>query len=782
MKTLVIAEKADVAKQNYLPLLERVSGERFSSRSGYFESDSYYLTWFIGHLLESLMPDEYDEKFRNWNIEDLPIIPEVLLTKVKSDREKQARTIVDLAGQSSQIICGTDADREGQRIFTSFMEHFEIRKPAKRLWPSPSYADDDLDASWTKMKDMEQWKGWSDAADMRNETDWLIGMNATRAYSSLARSKLPIGRVQTATLALVVERDGQVENYRESIYYMIKASWGGLPFTYYKDKEKKFENEEYCRNKVDQIIGSLFALDNFQKSEKTENPPRPFSQPELQIEADKKFGFSAMKTLEISQSLYEKKVTTYPRTDSSNLPRSDFGKYRGLVDKYAESGEKDYLLPVSEVPQFFIEKEEPHSALTPTSQDPSGLGEDEAKIYKLIRDRFVLSFMHPSKYVQYEISITDQDDNMLKTVVRKTTAPGFKSFVTPEKTESEDSDMDQLEEIDVDEQKLRNLSGPLTKPAVEKIKRSKPKYFTQGTLLIAMKNCGKRLEDEEDRKIMVEKEHPGIGTPATQAPTIQQILDHQYVRMEKNKIISTPKGRKLIACISPDLKTPALTAKWEMKMKYVQDQVLSVEEYRSELHQYIENIVREAKDRRSQIDRIAGEKTTFRCPSCGESIIKKTWGYRCENEQCEFSIPYKILQKSISDSQIESLLNTSETPLIKGFRNSAGKTFDAKLVIKEKEGKKSIGFAFDTIACPKCKAPTIRIFAWGAGCMEREKCGFKVWREVAKKKLSDSQLRKLMLEGKTAPIRAFKNRNGKEFDARLVLDEEQNVKFEFDKK
>lgn len=779
-KTLLIAEKADVAKSNYLPLLERVSGEKFIAKSGYFESHSFYLTWFIGHLLQSLMPDEYDEKFKQWSIDNLPIIPYKLINKIKSDREKQVNTIISLAKNSSQLICGTDADREGQRIFTSFVDYFKLNLPTKRLWPSPSYADDDLDTSWKKMKDMKDWQGWTNAADMRNETDWLIGINATRAYSAIARTKLPIGRVQTATLALVVERDQQVENYKESFFYMIKCLWGGIKFTFYEGKEKRFENESFCKDKIRDIETQLFHLNSFQKEKKKENPPKPYSQPELQIDADKKFGFTAIKTLEICQKLYEKKFTTYPRTDSNNLPKSDYQKYRNLVLKYADPEESSFLLPTTEMPHFFIDKEEPHSALAITSQEPSELTDDEVRIYGLIRDRFIISFMKPAEYIQYDIEIGDKNGNTFKARIREDTFTGFKSYFQSEDCAGDEAS-EELQKIAVNEELIKGLNQKVTDLHVDKIKRSRPVYFTQGMLLSAMKNCGRMLNDDENRSIMFQKEHPGIGTPATQASTIKQIIDYEYVSMEKNKIISTPKGRKLIAEISPDLKTPALTANWELKLKKVQDMEMSIDVYRLELHEYVRKIVSEAKNREERMNFYSGEKSDYNCPSCKGVLFKKTWGFQCESKECGFAVQFKIAEKTIPESIIGTLLKIYSTPVIKGFRSSKGKIFDAKLVIRDEKNRKKVDFEFENIACPKCSIGTIRIFEWGAGCTEKDNCGFRFQRTIAGKNLTDTNIRKLLVNGKTSVIKGFRSREGKYFDAILSLDQEFKIRFDHSK-
>lgn len=783
MKTLLIAEKPDVAKQNYLPLLERVSGEKMVPKAGYFESPSYYLTWFVGHLLENLMPEEYNEKYKSWDIANLPIIPSKMVYKIKGDRQKQAHTILELCQTSDRIICGTDADREGQRIFSSFIDYYKLQgKQQLRLWPSPSYADDDLDKSWKKMKGMLEWQGWTNAAEMRNETDWLLGMNASRAYSSIARTKLPVGRVQTATLSLIVERDHQVENYSASFYHIIRGQWGGgVVFTYYEGKEFKFDDQAYCERKLAEIRPQMFSLEKYEKANKKENPPRPFSQPELQIAADKKYGFSAMKTLEISQQLYDKKYTTYPRSDSNSLPTSDFAKYRSLVDRYAGEQEKQHLVSPGTMPGCFVNKEEPHSALTVTMHEPRGLTPDQEKIYNLIRDRLVLSFMYPAEFIQWDMGIKDSKGNLLKARIRKETAPGYKAFFKDDGGGENNENEPAFQDVEINEDILKATREPLSVPRIDKIKRSKPQYFTQGSLLTAMKNCGRKLESEEDRRIMAQKEHPGIGTPATQAQTIQQILHHGYADMQKNKIVSTTKGRKLIDVISPDLKTPALTAAWEGKLSKIQDLEMPVETYRRELHEYVRSIIESCRTRMAGMDFKAGERMAEPCPNCKGELYRKNWGIKCATESCSFSIPVKIAEKTVPETAIKALLAGQPTATIKGFKSksSEGKTFDARLKIGE-QGKVTFSFDFSLgLTCPMCRKDSIEEFVKGMRCKEQD-CQFVLWSEVSGKKLKKSVMERIIKTGKSGVVKGFTSaKNGRKFDAELVLQPDGRTKFQF---
>ena len=386
-KTILIAEKPDQARSFYLPLLEKISGERFE-KSGYFESKSFFLTWFFGHLLEQLKPDEYNEKYKEWKIEDLPIIPDKMVYKYKgSGQKKQGQLILELCQKSDEIICGTDPDREGQGIYDTFARYYKLSKPTRRLWAT-SLTEKDLLKAWSNMKDMKEYHLLSIARELRADSDWLVGMNASRAYSIIGNGNLPIGRVLTATLALIVKRDLEVENYKESFYYQLKGKWGGVYFTYFDDNGTKFEDRVVLENVKRECEQKAFSLTKFKSEEKIENPPKTFNLPDLQKEANKKFGFSLSKTLEIAQSLYEKKMTTYPRTDSPYLPESDLAEYHELVRRIATSEEKQFIRPAGEKPACVKDTESPHTALVVTGEKAS-MSQDESKLYELIRSSIV---------------------------------------------------------------------------------------------------------------------------------------------------------------------------------------------------------------------------------------------------------------------------------------------------------------------------------------------------------------------------------------------------------
>jgi DNA topoisomerase-3 len=732
------------------------------------------LTWFFGHLLEQIKPDEYSEKYKPWKIEDLPIIPDTMIYKYKGVSQKdQGQSIFALCQRSDEIICGTDPDREGQGIFDTFIKYHQLEKPMKRLWAT-SLTEKDLMKAWSRMRDMKEYCNLSSARELRADSDWLVGMNASRAYSIIAKGKIPVGRVLTATLSIIVKRDLEVESYKESFFYQLKGTWCGFEFTYFDENGTKFDDREILDNIKASCEHKPFSMNRFKVESKIENPPKTFNLPDLQKEANRKFGFSLDKTLELAQSLYEKKLTTYPRTDSPYLPESDLAEYQELVKKVATPEEAKFLRPAGEKPACVKDTDSPHSALIVTGEKTS-LRDDEAKIYELIRSRMVCAFMIPRHYRQFDLEITEGSGIFFRATIRQDIDPGFRKIY--KEAEIRDDEIQRYSGV-IDEAVLRSRNEKMSVISVTQSKKTKPKYYTPATLITAMQTCGRTLENENARKMLAETK--GIGTPATQAKYPQQLIKYEYISEQNNFFISTSKGRKIIAEIAPDLKTPELTADWEMKLKLVENGKLTVELYTKEIHEYVKKIVEDAKQRLGKINFVSGNTTDLSCPQCTKDILKKNWGYICESKECGFSVNFKIAEKNLPQKELENLFRKNETSIIKGFKKKDGSgTFDAKLVIKDECGKKSVVFEFENTICPKCKTASIRIFPWGAACTDREKCSFKIFREVAHKKITDTQIKKLVKKGMTDVIKGFKNSKGNVFDARLVLDDNFLLKFKF---
>lgn len=771
MKTLIIAEKPSLAKE-IQAMLEKGYGEKFENKRDFQESGNFYISSFFGHLLEMAMPDQYDEKYKKWSFETLPILPTQYIFNYKSDCAKRGKLLKELTLKSSSIINACDPDREGEGIFRIWYRHEKIQTEVKRLWAT-SLTYTDLKKAFEKIKPSSEYDRVSYAQACRSMADWLVGMNATRAYTCLSGEKLPIGRVKTSTLNLIVERDREVENYKESYTYSLVGKWEGLNFTFLKNNESKFENKSEAEAFLNKAYGKKFRVLIIRSEKKTKNPPKCYSQPDLQKDANTKLGFELDKTLKLTQSLYEKKLVTYPRTDSPYLPESDLNDYYILVNNLASPEEKALLQPAGVKVPTVKNTDASHTAIIPTGEKPSNLSEDEQEIYDLIRTRFVTAFMKPKIYNQTEIIIHEpnfEDDEIFRSIVRNTIDSGF------EKLYYEKDEDDNIPELKIDEESLKLKASMIDGLEVKNILKTKPKYYTPATLLQAMINISRNVKDSEQKEIL--KEVEGIGTAATRQTFPLELAKDGYISKNGNYLISTLKGRSLIDLVSEEIKSPALTAEWEMKLRKIETGEFKFQDFRSEIENYIKKIVEFAKSGEKEIKASISEAVTFgKCPKCKENIKEFNSFIKC---QCGFSVSKNIAGKNISENQLSELIEKGRTGLIKGFKGKEGKSFDAVLMI---DGEFNVKFEFsEPIICPKCKKETY-FFPKGIACKDKDGCGFVIFKSIAGKELTDSQMKTLIEKGKTGNVKGFKStKTGKEFEASLFLDQDYKVNFKFDKK
>lgn len=779
MITCVLAEKPSQARDFYKPLLERLSGEKLVDKGDYFTSSSYRLSWFYGHLLEAKEPVEYDPKFKEWKLEDLPILPDHLEYRYKDGgSKKRAEILTKLCQEADEVICATDPDREGEGIFRTFWNFEKLEKPAKRLW-AVSLADDDLLDSWGKMKALSHYDALAKARDARAAADWLVGMNASRAYTCVAYTKVPIGRVLTATLSLIVARDREVESFKELCTYQLKALWNTIPFIFYNEDGNFFERKETVDKLSGAVKETLFQLREFNDEIKTEYPPKTFNLPDLQKEANKAFGFALDKTLNLAQSLYEKKLITYPRTDSTFLPESDLNKYYTLIDKLASEGEKKLIPKDSRKPPCVKDSDSAHTALIPTGGIPKNLPEEEVKLYELVRSRFVTAFMFPRTYHQYTLVIADEEGHTLKARVTCDIEKGYKSLRSQKKEEDEGEEKEEKDEESefsetLDEETLKNKPSKLNSLVTHTRRKSRPKYHTAATLISAMQNCGSLLEDEQARQML--KEVKGIGTPATQATYPVNLERYGYIRTEKKYFISTPKGRSLIASIQPDLKTPQLTAEWEYKLKQMERGHYDYETFDKEIREYILAIVSQCRTNgKAQVRILKGtEEATelLPCPACGRYLHKFDWGWACVRE-CGFKIGNTIAGHSVNFEEAKDICLRGYTRRIDGFMSKEEKPFSARLAYKNK----NVAFDFNSpFPCPRCTG----VLRESADLISCAACGFSIKKTLSAKTLTEKHLEALLTKGRSPLIKGFLKAPGstETFDSYLILNEQYQVRFE----
>jgi DNA topoisomerase III len=769
-KAIVIAEKPSLMRK-IKDMLETKYSMKFQDNKNYFESDQYYLSSFYGHLLELFLPDDYG--FKEWKKEDLPIIPQPFKFKYKGDTEARGKLLAKIARDCSFVVNATDPDREGEGIFRIWYEYEGVRTPVKRFW-SKSLAQNDLVKNWSNLQPSADYDNLAAAQRLRQEADWLIGMNGSRAYSIAGDARLSIGRVQTATLALIVKRDHEVESYTESFFYSLAGQWNSLPFIYFDETGTKFDNEHQLSAIKGECEQSDFRLEKFDEQQKTQNPPLPFSLHDLQKVANAKFGFALDKTLEIAQSLYEKELTTYPRTSSPFLPPADQDSYYEVINKFADQAEKDLLIPKGRAVSCIQESEASHTAIIPTGEVPQGLSEDEKKVYMLILKRFIVAFLKPRTYTQYSINITN-DKYHFRSTMNKTIDPGFTSLNRETDNDEQDSGTEETDiSINLSREVLSNAKR-FEKLELFKKKRSKPKYYTPGTLVTAMIHCGRAIQNKQYKDILIEVE--GLGTEATRDKVPVELENRGYIEKSGKFLISTIKGRELIAWVKPEVKTPELTAEWESKLKGVERGKYDPDQFRFEIREFTRKVVIVDSDLKNKFTSAINDAKR-KCPKCSKPLNENHAGFFCD-EKCGFKLFRIMWDKKLGEKDIEILFAKGKTELIDGFKKRDGSgTYCAYVSMTGPEYKARVLFEIQTeYTCPICGGSMV---ACGVN-LKCNKCNFNVWINKNEKKLSQAVIETLLVKGRTPIIKGFVSaKNGKPFAAALVINrEKKKVEFEF---
>ena len=559
MKTLVVAEKPSVARDIARVLKANQRGE------GCLSNDQYIVSWAIGHLVTLKEPDELDERYKKWKREDLPILPAQLPLKVIKDTQAQFKVLKQLMndGEVNYIICATDAGREGELIFRYIYEMAGCKKPFGRLWIS-SMTDEAIRQGFSSIKPSGAYEGLYASAKCRSEADWLVGMNASRAFTLRYGALLSVGRVQTPTLALIVKREEEIRRFVPQDYWELTAyfeAWKGVWFDP-SSKSTHIESKERADQIAAKVKGKTGVVTQCQTQQKRVPPEKLYDLTTLQREANRKFGYSAQKTLEIAQKLYEThKLLTYPRTDSRYLSDDMAPKvektlrmlpepYKALVDAVEPLAKADRIYDASKVSD--------HHAIIPTDKKPqlSSLSTEEKNIYDLVARRLIAQ--HYPDYVYDAMTIvTEVEGESFKTNVNRQVQEGWKRiYRDDEKPDGrEEEEMSQtLPEV------KEGDSARVVKTSIKKQATKPPAHYTDDTLLKAMEDAGKSIDDEELREKMKDA---GLGTPATRAAIIQRLISVGYARREKKTILSTEKGDKLIQVVPEEMSSAVTTGKWE---------------------------------------------------------------------------------------------------------------------------------------------------------------------------------------------------------------------------
>ncbi len=851
---LLVAEKPSVANQHYKPMLERIEGEKFTQGDGCLIGKNHCITWCVGHLITLAPLDAYPGFEGGWRLSNLPLLPEKFkLMEIESTR-KQLAVVRDMMARADVLVNGADAGREGNLIFDLILDYTPDfrKKQIKRLWVN-SYVAKDLDKAWKNLEDATERLNLSYAARLRQRADWMVGLNATRAYTLTAgRGKMiSVGRVQTPTLNLVVERDAIVEQFKELFYYSVVGTWKGFQAQLVKSETKEekgdsgtpvdekvaadkqsnlkvaiFEKEEPAQAVIDKCSPPEEAtIAKIDIQQKKQFPQKPFDLTELQKEGNKRFKYSAQQVLDCAQNLYEKKLLTYPRTDSQYLPDTMQQEAYVLAQKLATPQEKSVMRSVNENFVFInSSKVTDHFAIIPTGEEPQNLPEMEENIYKLAKERFVQAWLKPYVWSEMEVLLDASNAEIFRLKLKRNEDLGFRALVKEEKkkgkkkgdsrseagmtsdakgadTESK-GDGDDITNI-VETFPEWNLGdhAPFDSLELQKKKKSKPKYFTEATLLAAMKTAGKQIENEELAEAMKER---GLGTPATQAGIIETLKKRGFIEAQKNYLVSTQRGREVIALMDEKVKSPEMTGEWEFKLSQVEKGKLTPIEFRDGIVNYVKELFEHLHQKyASQFER---ETVTdaIPCPKCSSPLEIAPWGYICKNEECGFKAGHTIAGRTLSHAEMRTLLKTGKSDLLSGFKSKKGTTFSATLTLGD-DG--NIGFEFSDDAraktptnykCPKCGKTLLdsgnRLICEGNDVTTSNNengdptltpdtaptCDFVFYKTIAGHVMSDTEIAELFSNGTTEIISGFLTKKGTTFNAKVVWDKDFKATFAFE--
>lgn len=685
-KILVIAEKPSVARD-----YARVLGCK-TKRDGYIEGPNHIVTWALGHLIQLAEPQQYDKKYKSWKYDDLPIKPEKIKLRVSKNTTKQFNIIKKymMDDDIDSIICGTDSGREGELIFRYIYEHAKCKKPFSRLWIS-SMTDISIKEGFNTMKPGAEYDNLYYSARCRSHADWLVGINASRAFTIQYGALLSIGRVQTPTLGIIVQRYNEITNFKPKDYYEIDGIFNDFKAIWYDEKEKN--SKIFDKSKVDEIIDKVTGKDgevkSIKKEEKKVPPPLLYDLTELQRDGNKKFGYSAQTVLSIAQSLYEKrKMVTYPRTDSRYLTDDMKGVVKTTLNKLRIEPYNKYIDNITEVKftKRIINnaKVSDHHAIIPTNVAPnlSSLTKDEFNIYNLIVCRFIEVFYPYYRYQVTEIKINVEDEIFLakgKVVVEE----GWTCISRDKK--DKDQIMPKLEKKQV---------LPLTDTQVNKKQTKPPKQYTEATLLSAMEHAGRFVEDEAIKEKLKES---GLGTPATRASIIERLLQVGYIERKGKAVIPTEKGIKLIAVVPEELKSPVTTGKWEKGLFKISNGDMEPVKFMNSIKRYVDFLVNYTKTpNRSVIfqneytKKRKPKNSLGKCPNCdGGLVIKNSKSYYCTNwkQGCKFTIWINALERygvKIDDATVKKLLKDKQIDGVQATLPQTGEKCTVTIFINDR--------------------------------------------------------------------------------------------------
>lgn len=678
---LCIAEKPSVARD-----IAKVLGADMP-KQGYFEGNGYWVTWTFGHFCTLKEPHDYGPHLKSWTLFTLPIIPNPFGIKLIDNPgvERQFTIIEKLVADCDEVINCGDAGQEGEVIQRWVLHKAKCKKPMKRLWIS-SLTEEAIKEGFANLKPAEDYQNLYLAGNARAIGDWLLGINATRLFTKKFggnKTVLSIGRVQTPTLAMLVQRQKEIDAFTTEEYWELKTNYRDVLFSAAIDRLKTKEKAE---KGLDYLKQHPFEIISFEIKEGKEKNPRLFDLTALQVEANKKFGYSAENTLKYIQSLYEKKHTTYPRVDTTYLSESLHSKIPGILQSmnfYREFTAPLLTQPIPKSKTVFDDaKVTDHHAIIPTEIPPSSnLSREEKLIYDLVAKRFIAVF-----YPECKISNTLVEGQVgtipFKTSGRQILELGWREVYVKDKKE-EPEKKDKEEEQTIPEFKVGE-KGP-HKPLIHQGKTSPPKPYTEATLLRAMETAGKQVDDEELREMM---KNNGIGRPSTRANIIETLFKRNYIERKKKNILATSTGIQLIDTIQDELlKSSELTGEWEFKLRKIERGEYDANQFKEELITMVTNLTRNVINEKAKVISIQTEVQTKekkesvprkitaiiwddeKCPKCKESMLMKgKTAIGCSNYKgCGFKVPFILFGKKLTEKQIQDIISKGKSSKLKGF-------------------------------------------------------------------------------------------------------------------
>jgi DNA topoisomerase III len=841
-KSLIITEKPSVASD----IAKALGG--FKKGKEHYENERYLISWAVGHLLELAVPASMKEQDK-WDMKKLPIMPSEFELQPAEKMSARVNTLRKLIRDKnvSQIINACDAGREGELIFRYIVQYSGTKKPIKRLWLQ-SMTTEAIRESFARLRSDAEMQPLASAARSRNEADWLVGINATRAFTlrlsgGRGSSVTSLGRVQTPTLTIIVDRENKIKEFKPRELHEIIATFrpavaGGEYSGHWFDEQFEKEESEIERTKrllarlrvnlanaeqrLDSENGSLWdehraaprlwhheiaeaiqrkcsgkqgIVELEEKKPTTQVAPQLYDLTALQREANSRLGFSAKRTLQIAQALYERhKAITYPRTDSRALPEDYVPTVRSTLGKidnpFARKVlDNNWVKPNKRT--FNDAKVGDHFAIIPTGTIPRSLENHERAVFDMVTKRFVAVFFPPAQY-ENTTRITRVQGEPFKTEGKILVAPGWLEVYGREAAgENPEENLPRVTQGERVETVRIEIKTEQTKP---------PARYNEATILSAMESAGKLVEDEELRDAMKEK---GLGTPATRAAIIETLLAAHYLVRHGKELQPTPKAIQTITLLKnavPELTSPELTGEWEFRLREIEHRKLTRDAFMRDIRELTNDIVGKAKHFHPD-EHMADIEPFGQCPKCGSPIVERFKSFTCTNEECDFTIWKTIAGRLLSRDEFETLVRDKQVGPLSGFRSKKGQRFHAVLKLsddfkaefdfgpngQENGATQQVDFSGQEPLgkCPKCGG---RVFEFGMSYLcensvgPNKTCDFRSGKVILQQPVEREQIKKLLNTGKTDLLQRFFSRKGRPFKAFLVLTDKKDVGFEFEKR